>query len=233
MCSSERWFVLSNGPPQPSLSDTVMSSRVVREAHGFHNVQGPEGSAWAGGTSPTIPVSGSSQTCSQGFHFWDLTTVFQSFITVWYDTIGAYERKCTVLIFVVMEEIEQESQRGLHLDYFNLFNVWLHRLKNKINKTPGEKTFWFEWEKQEEMPTPPLSRGDCPWGECATRHLPAWGPGGHAGASSAPCLKIKEFRGTVWNTQKICRVLLLFQTTSCSFLWIICTAVVSVFFRFQ
>lgn len=61
-----------------------------------------------------------------------------------------------------MEEIEQESQRGLHLDYFNLFNVWLHRLKNKINKTPGEKTFWFECEKQEEMPTPPLSRGDFP-----------------------------------------------------------------------
>lgn len=162
MCSSERWFVLYNGPPQPSLSDTIMSSRVVREAHGFHNVQGPEGSAWAGGTSPTIPVSGSSQPCSQGFHFWGLTTVFQSFITVWYDTVGAYERKCTVLIFVVMEEIEQESQRGLHLDYFNLFNVWLHHLKNKINKTPGEKTFCFECEKQEEMPTPPSSRGDFP-----------------------------------------------------------------------
>lgn len=49
--------------------------------------------------------------------------------------------KCTVLIFVVTKDVEQESQRGLHLDYFKIFNVWLHYLKNKVNKNPGDKAF--------------------------------------------------------------------------------------------
>lgn len=185
----------------------------------------PKGSAWAGGTwatGPQWPAAAWCQACGQACHFWHLAAAFQSCIRVWCYTLG--ERvKCTLLIFVAMEETEQESQRGLHLGYFNLFNVWLHHLKNKISKTPGEKAFWFEWEKQEEMPTPPLSRGDCPPGDCAARHLPAWGREGDTQGRPQPLQPLVsklEFRGTVWNTQNICRerVPLLFQTTSCSFL---------------
>lgn len=51
--------------------------------------------------------------------------------------------KCTILIFVVVEEVQQENQRGLHLDYFKIFYVWLQYLKSKINKTLGDTAFWF------------------------------------------------------------------------------------------
>lgn len=148
MCSSEWWFVLYNGFSQPSLSNMIMSSSVVQGEHRFNAVR----ETWRlrlsrqeGHHLAFLIVSRSSlmpdfQPRSSKVSFFEAWQVFFR-VSLEFGMERMRWVKCTVLIFVVTKEVEQESQRGLHLDYFKIFNVWLHYLKNKINKNPGDTAF--------------------------------------------------------------------------------------------
>lgn len=152
ICSSGWWFVLYHGPPQPSLPDRVMSPAA---AEGGAETQSCAGALKVKIRSilnkeqehplPFPTALCCTQTSQPKFPFLSPNSWLREF---WWASLSysrsSWERlKCPLLIFVVIKKVEQENQRGLHLDYFQVFNVWMHYVKNEISEKPGDGTFWF------------------------------------------------------------------------------------------
>lgn len=75
----------------------------------------------------------------QVFPFWGLTTVFWSLITVWYYTLGAYwESKVHHINICSYWRSRTRKLKGSAFRLFSNSSVWLHYLKNKINKNLGD-----------------------------------------------------------------------------------------------
>lgn len=101
--------------------------------------------SWAEICPSPQPLLHTAPDSSQGLHFWALTAAQGVLWACLLYSRSSWERlKRLLLIFVVIKKVEQESQRGLHLDCSQVFNVWVHYGKNEINEEAGDGAFWFQ-----------------------------------------------------------------------------------------